>query len=115
MGTMRKIKKGIKSKGLKYEHGGITMPDKLGPLRTANRIKHNDKRVAMKVNLVPLGVAMIGCQLFVAVPEKPDMEPESIAQRVKASMSEMQERACTLSVRDVYEQVGMIQQKRMES
>lgn len=83
MGTIGKIKKGIQ----------------------------HDPKLAMKVNLVPLGVAMIGCQLFIAVPEKPNMEPEMIAQRVRASMSEIQERASRVSVRDIYEIVVDMQKQ----
>ena len=80
-----------------------------------NKIQHNADKIAVKANLVPLGVAMVGCQLFVAVPEKPGMDPKGIAQRVKASMAEMQERAFSLTVYDVYERVGMIQQRRTDN
>lgn len=84
----------------------------MGTMRTIKkRIAHKADKISMKVNLIPLGVAMLGCQLFAVVPEKPGMEPEKIAQRIKSTMAEMQDRACSLTVHDVYEQVGMIQQK----
>lgn len=66
-------------------------------------IQSNLEKLFVKANLVPLGVAMQGCQLYAAVPEKPGWEPEVIAQNIKASMKEMQTRAFEPTLRDVFE------------
>lgn len=68
-----------------------------------NRIQHNADKLAIKVNLVPLGVTMAGCQLFVAVPDEPGKEPEKTKKRILASMAEMQHRASMPNTSDIYE------------
>lgn len=77
-----------------------------GTRRLRKRLQHNLGQMAVKVNLVPLEVSMAGHQLFVAVPDEPNREPEKIAARIRASMAEMQTEASELSVRDVYKMVG---------
>jgi len=59
--------------------------------------------VAVKAAMVPLGVSMANCPLFVAVPDKPGNEPEDIKKRILSSMADMQERASRPNIRDVFE------------
>jgi len=62
-----------------------------------------NENLMVKAKMVNLGVALFGCPLFVAVPEKPGMDAKDIAQRIKKTIYDLQERACEVTMRDVYE------------
>jgi hypothetical protein len=59
--------------------------------------------------MINLGLALGGCPLFVAVPQRPGWDPERIAQGIRAEIVAMIERQKWPTIKDIYEHVGKIQ------
>ena len=78
------------------------------------RIQSNQNKVVAKAKMINLGLALNGCPIFCAVPEKPGWDSERIAQGIRAEIIAMVERQSTPTIRDIYEHEKMILQKQEE-
>jgi len=72
-------------------------------MKNETRKIQSNQQVTTKAKLIALDFSFLGCKLFIAIPDKPGMDAQGIIKRITATMAEMQERACELTVRDVYE------------
>lgn len=78
-------------------------------MKNQSRKIQSNQKVTHKAKLLSLGASFLGCAVFIAIPDRADVDAQDVVKRVNVTMAEMQERACTLTVRDVYEHVGMMQ------
>jgi len=69
----------------------------------------NQDKVVAKAKMINLGLALNGCPIFCAIPEKPGWDAERIAQGIRAEIIGMIQRASIPTIRDIYEQVGKMQ------
>lgn len=74
---------------------------------------NNQNRVVAKAKMINLGLALDGCPLFVAVPEKPGWNPERIAQGIRAEIVRMVKRNSVPTIREIYDIV--VAQQKQES
>lgn len=79
------------------------------------RIQSNQNKVVAKAKMINLGLALNGCTIFCAVPEKPGWDAERIAQGIRAEIVGLVQRASIPTIREIYEHEMMIQQKQEEA
>ena len=75
------------------------------------KIQSNHNKFVAKAKMINLGIALNGCPVFVAVPQRPGWEPERIAQGVRAEIVDMIQRQSIPTIRDIYEHVAKMQEQ----
>lgn len=73
------------------------------------KLPPNQNKVVAKAKMINLGLALNGCPIFCAVPEKPGWDAERIAQGIRAEIIAMIQRQSIPTVRDIYEHVCLMQ------
>jgi len=76
-----------------------------------NKIQFNQNKVIAKAKMINLGLALNGCPVFVAVPQRPGWDAERIAQGIRAEIIEMIQRQSIPTIRDIYEHVAKMQEQ----
>lgn len=76
--------------------------------RRVIKLPPNQNKVVAKAKMINLGLALNGCPIFCAVPEKPGWDAERTAQGIRAEIIAMIQRQSIPTIRDIYEQVGLI-------
>ena len=75
----------------------------------SRKIQSNQNKVIVKAKMINLGIALDGCAVFVAVPYRPNQEPEKVAQGIRAEIVKMIERQRWPTIKDIYDHVGKLQ------
>ncbi len=75
----------------------------------SRKIQSNQNKVIAKAKLINLGLALDGCVVFAAVPDRPGQSQEKIAQGIRAEIIEMIERQKWPTIKDIYEHTGKLQ------
>lgn len=77
----------------------------------SRKIQSNQNKLVAKAKMINLGLALNGCPVFVAVPQRPGWDAERIAQGVRAEIINMIQRQSIPTIRDIYEHVAKMQEE----